>query len=264
MPVPGTHNLRDLGGYRGYAGHRVRCHLLYRSDQLSQLTDEGLAQMQALGIKTIIDLRSEREIEKSPNRDIGAAQTVVCNPSAETAELAASFQANAKDEDRLLVESLSQKMPEDPYEGILVQYRRFANTDASIEAFARAMQLVANPENAPLIFHCRGGKDRTGFLAMLILGALGVSEEDIVADYLVTRSNRAARTDEKMHKYEQYTDNRRVLDYLRALLDTAPAYIASSLREIERISGSLEGYLLGPLGLREEQLRAMRRAYLEE
>lgn len=263
IPISGTQNFRDIGGYLGADGRRVKRGLLFRSDQLSKLDDAGIAALKALGIRTIIDFRSPPERAASPNRDFGA-QTIVCNPSAETAELSASFAAGG-DEDRVLVEQLCARQDlGSAEEGILSQYRTFVTAPRSIEAFRSFMQALAQPDCAPMVFHCRGGKDRTGFAALLILGALGVSEEDIIDDFVKTRLNRAARTQEKLARYRAYTDRADVLDYLAALLDAAPHFIEASIQEIARSSGSISAYLTDILGMTQEQLEGMKQLYLEE
>ncbi len=263
LPVEGTQNLRDLGGYTGAGGKTVRYGLLFRSDQLSKLTKAGEAYLQSLGIRTVIDLRSLPEARKSPNVDFGAQKILRCDPSAETAELAASFQASAAEEDRKLVEhvrmQMEQKAPED---GMLLQYRKFAAHPVCIDAFGRLMREVCDPANAPLIFHCRGGKDRTGFASMLILGALGVSEDEIIADYMITRENRAKRTAVKLEQYRSYTDDPKVLDYLYTLLDTTPDYIQTSIQEIKGQYSSIDNYVKTVYGLTEQQLDVMRDSYL--
>ncbi|MDL2301676.1 tyrosine-protein phosphatase [Lachnospiraceae bacterium OttesenSCG-928-D06] len=261
--IEGTINLRDLGGYIGYEGKTVKKGLLYRSDQLSQLTEKGLDAGRQLGIHTIIDLRSAPEIAKNPNKNIGAQKVILCNPAAETAELAASFQAGAVDEDRLLVEHLCSNPIKDPFEGILSQYQRFVRDSESIKAFSRFMKIVSEPNNAPLLFHCRGGKDRTGYGALLILAALGVSEEQIIADYMQTQINRQERTEEKMKRYATYTDKDSVLAYLRALLECRSTYIETSMNEMKEMEGSIYGYLSKVLGVTEEKRLKMQEAYLE-
>lgn len=263
LPVSGTQNLRDLGGYTGDSGRQVKYGMLYRSDQLAKVAGAGEAYLKNLGIKTVIDLRSLPEARKSPNVDFGALKILRCDPSAETAELAASFQASAADEDRLLVDNVRQKLAgNQPEDGMALQYRKFATHPPCIAAFGRMMKEICDPESAPLIFHCRGGKDRTGFAAMLILGALGVSEADIIADYLVTRDNRAARTEIKMEQYKTYTDDPAVLSYLYTLLDTTPDYMQTSINEIKKQYDTIENYLKAVLGLTASQLEIMKNTYL--
>lgn len=264
IQIDGTQNLRDLGGYEGADGRTVKHGLLFRSDHLHKLTSQGITQIKALDIRTIIDLRSPPEIAATPNAVIDGAQTVMLNPAAETAELSASFQAKGEDEDRILVEQLAaQPLLCNPKDGIITQYRNFVNCQESVAAFGGMMQLVAKTEHAPFLFHCRGGKDRTGYAALLILGALGAGEETIVADYMKTRTNRLARTEEKMASYARYTSRRDVLDYLRSLLEASPEYLQASLEEIQKTSGSLMNYLREKLCLSQEQISQMRDFYLE-
>lgn len=262
LPVPGTQNLRDIGGYRGQDGRQVRYGMLFRSDQLSRLDDAGIAYLRELKIRTIIDLRSLPEIAKSPNQKIGAI-TIHCDPSAETAELAASFQADAENEDRLLVGSIQRQLHKgysDP--GMLLQYRRFATESRCISAFRSMMETVCKADAAPLLFHCRGGKDRTGFAAMVILGALGVSDEEIICDYMLTQKNRAGRTTEKMEQYRHYTSDPAVLEYLQTLLDCSPDYIQASLDEIYKRFQSMEQYIESTYDIPRHILQKFKNMYL--
>ncbi|MCP1103125.1 protein-tyrosine phosphatase [Aequitasia blattaphilus] len=265
LPIDGTHNIRDIGGYIGKGGRKVKMGLLYRGDQLSKVTDQGIEEFKKLNINTIIDLRSPPEIKKSPNQYCGEQKTIHCDPSAETAELAASFQVSAQDEDRMLVEKIKQRVEQsDNGESMYAQYRKFASHPKCIDAFKRLMLEVSKEDSAPLFFHCRGGKDRTGFAAMLILGTLGVSDEDIIRDYLITKENRAQRTQEKMESYRQYTDDQAVLTYLESLLDTAPDFIDASLKELKSNYNSVEQYVKEVLDLDEKAIKRIQDIYLEE
>ncbi|SQE32165.1 Protein tyrosine/serine phosphatase [Mannheimia haemolytica] len=144
----------------------------------------------------------------------------------------------------------------------MAQYRNFVEKAECQTAFAEMLRLATDPENAPLVQHCRGGKDRTGFGAMLLLGILGVSKADIIADYMLTHYNRLARNEEKMAIYRTFTQDQDVLDYLLSLIDTQPEFIEQSLNTIETQYGTIEQYAQRVLGITAKEIEALRANYL--
>lgn len=267
LPVAGMNNFRDMGGYVAHQGKRVKWGKLYRSDHLHNLRDEGVAYLDKLGIQTVIDYRSPNEVAKYPNPPInGREQTFRLDPNAHTAELAAQFSADKHDEDRNLVNKIIAQKVEgnliNRYDIVMAQYRNFVEKAECQTAFAEMLRLATDPENAPLVQHCRGGKDRTGFGAMLLLGILGVSKADIIADYMLTHYNRLARNEEKMAIYRTFTQDQDVLDYLLSLIDTQPEFIEQSLNTIETQYGTIEQYAQRVLGITAKEIEALRANYL--
>lgn len=267
LPVAGMNNFRDMGGYVAYQGKRVKWGKLYRSDHLYNLKEEGVAYLSRLGIQTIIDYRSPNEVAKYPNRTInGEEKTYQLDPNAHTAELAAQFTSDKHDEDRNLVNKIIEQKAQgklnNRYDIVMAQYRNFVEKPECQVVFAQMLRLAANPENAPLVQHCRGGKDRTGFGAMLLLGVLGVSKADIIDDYMLTHYNRLARNQEKMAVYCTFTQDQEVLDYLLSLIDTQPEFIEHSLNIIEAEYGSIEQYVQNVLGISQAEIDRLREGYL--
>lgn len=167
MEFVGLHNFRDLGGYRTADGHRVRWGRLFRADAVSSLRAEEWPRFRELGIGTVIDLRYPYEIEAN---------------------------GRVPQYDGLVYHNLS--VEHRPYEQAALDpaiepARYFADRYAELLAdgtaeLRRALEVIAFEADAPVLFHCRTGKDRTGVLAALLLALLGVSEEDIVDDYALT------------------------------------------------------------------------------
>lgn len=163
-------NVRDLGGLCGAGGRTVREGLLYRTDALSKLHQAGerdLARFAALGLRTVIDLRYPFEIA-------GAGMV----PRVE-----------GLDYHNLSIEHQTYDQAVDgagvPSERFFAD--KYAETirDGAVEIRA-VLEIVADAASAPLAFHCKSGKDRTGIIAALVLTLLGVSREDVVADYALT------------------------------------------------------------------------------
>jgi protein-tyrosine phosphatase len=167
-------NVRDLGGLRAEDGRTVRSGLLYRADALSKLNDAGAEDLQRfakLGLRTVIDLRYPWEIER--NGMVPGAGAVDWH--------------NLSIEHRPYDQSMDK--PGQPSERFFAD--RYAETafDGKVEIRA-ALEVIADADSAPLVFHCKSGKDRTGIIAALILTLMGVPEAEIVADYTLTEQAR--------------------------------------------------------------------------
>lgn len=267
LPVTGLNNFRDFGGYVGAKGLRVKWGQLYRSNHLHRLKPEAEKYIRSLGINTIIDYRSANEIKSSPNTKIGEKQTFHLDATAQTAELAAQFAADPSDEDRALIESVLRDVPKEMVNGqgiqVLEQYRNFVLSDKSKNAFRQMIKVMLDPNNSPSIQHCRGGKDRTGYGVLLIQIMLGVSESDIIDDYMLTHENRLERNKIKMDAYRKITDNEDVLGYLLSLIDTRQSFVIEILETMKKQSGTPSNYIKQELGFTDEDFKTMQDIYLE-
>jgi protein-tyrosine phosphatase len=235
-------NVRDLGGLRGADGRLVRTGLLYRADTLSKLHgagDEDLARYAKLGLRTVIDLRYAYEIDE--------------------------FGRVPADE-RLAYHHLSiEHRPYDQaVDGADLSSERFfadryAETVRDGSAEIRAvLEIVAAADSAPLAFHCRSGKDRTGIIAALLLDLLGVSENDIVADYALTELARPRFIEIWRSR------NPGLEPPLHSHLWRAPApAMRTFLAELARDYGSVAGYLAGTGADADALTAALREQYLD-
>lgn len=166
LSLEGAHNVRDLGGYETPYGVTTGGAFL-RADALAGLTEPDVAALERYGLSLVIDLRASEEAARS--RDPfgeGSAHPEVAYEHVPLIDGMNSGLAAGQ-----IPESLASL-----YCGLL---------DDSSASIARVMSLLAATEGCGL-FHCSAGKDRTGVIAMLLLGLAGVSDEDIVADYAAT------------------------------------------------------------------------------
>lgn len=180
--IEGVINLRDLGGYETQDGLMVRWGSVYRSAQLDRMSEQGVEDMAALGIKTVIDLRFSEETKRYPT-------ILKAVPGADILTWHDEFSGDENDRGDAIKRSWQQSLesndPDQVREAMRVNYPRKLYSHSAIY---RAMLMRLIDEKTPLLFHCAAGKDRTGVAAALILSLLGVSEELIIEDYLVTQS----------------------------------------------------------------------------
>jgi protein-tyrosine phosphatase len=156
LPLDGTRNVRDVGGYRTSDGRRTRWRTLLRSDELTRLPAHGQAQLIELGIRQVIDLRWPEELERSPNVFL-RSDTVRYTPIS------------------LLADDPT------PHGGLAGMYRHVF--DVRAEQLADVTRALLAEDGLPAIVGCAAGKDRTGVTIALLLDLVGVDHATIVDDY---------------------------------------------------------------------------------
>lgn len=268
LRVDGMNNFRDMGGYETSDGKHVKWGMLYRSDHIHNASAAGVEFLKTLGIHTVIDYRSPSEISKYPNPTIDEnVTTYVCDPNAHDAELSAQFTSSKDNEDVNLVNKIIEQKKKgklvNRYDMVLRQYHTFVTKKESKDAFANMLRVLANPKSVASVQHCRGGKDRTGFGALLVLGILGVKKDELLSDYMITHHNRIARNNHKMKGYREITQDEDVLNYLLSLIETRPEFIAASYDSIIEEFGSIEKYAVSELGITTSEIQSLKDLYLE-
>lgn len=250
LPMEGLVNFRDLGGYVTGHGRRVRWDRVYRSDSLEGLTDADLEALDALGVRVVCDLRREEERAVAPSRvqgnpDVRIEHLPIGGLAAETAGMS----------DRMM----RGEIAEVGVETMAGVYMTILELHA--DSFGAVLGLAADPASLPMIVHCTAGKDRTGVASALILAALGVEEEAILADFALTAEYySAAKIAEVRPRLEAAgIDFAKVETYFGA----SPAVLAATLAELRTRYGSVEGYLTGRAGVAPTTIAALRDELLE-
>jgi len=263
IPLEGTFNFRDMGGFYTEEGRRVKTGLVFRSDSLHKLSDLDLKKLEEMNIRTAVDFRSQAEREVQPDRLPKGVRLAVLSPDGETAALAS---ASYKDDEEKIARLTEWEKTYKGHDCLIKnlnsmegQMRTFVTSENSIGAYSSFLTDVAS---IPLVFHCRGGKDRTGWAAALFLSVLKVSREDIIGDYLKTAQYNRDRNKERMDQYRRYTDNKVVLDYLSSLMETKESFIRAAFEEVDRLGG-MEAYLDQACGFYEAHRKRLEEIYLE-
>lgn len=262
-PVPGTQldfaggtNFRELGGYEADEGKHIKWGQIWRGIPTCKLTGEAdRAKLDALGLRLILDLRSSGEVQKEPDYVPDGARLVqICGLCAEDGH-EISF---APDDIAALMKDHEESADGSTF--VQAMYERMLFGNKAFKELFRALEAG----ETPILFHCSAGKDRTGVAAMLILLALGASDETICADYERTNLCRKAEIDAVLAEHaEEIAANPacRMRYYRKAGVDPATAPFV--LRTIRAKYGSAENYLEAEYGLTPARLMRLRRMYLE-
>ena len=256
----GAPNARDLGGLVGADGRRVRVGQLIRTPALGRLTDEDLPVLAKLGPACVLDLRDSSEIAVAPADRFAGEPRVVRLPVHDPEHPVFTYVSAV-----LLghdLDSYAELARQGTAGAMTAIYRWFVTGESARVGFAESVRLAAQAENLPLLYHCSAGKDRTGWLTVILLTALGVDEAAIRADYLrnneLTDSLRAVII-EAMRRRKPELD----VDAVLPVLEVRAEYLDAGYDEVRRVHGSFDAYLRDGLGLTDADLRALRAQLLE-
>ncbi len=238
-----VHNFRDLGGYATADGRSTRWRTLFRSDGLYRLRGaDDMSRVRQLGLKSVIDLRTEREQREQgifPTDDIEVtfhhlSIVDVTWSDTETPEF------------------------DDEVEFLVWGYRDMLEIGSS--RFADALHVLAQTDSLPAVFHCAAGKDRTGVLAALLLSSLGVDDAHICADYGLTQ-DAMQRTIawSKVHRPELAE---RYATIPKAYLAADPRAMQIILAELAQRHGSVRNYVR-EIGVADNTVDALSNLLLE-
>lgn len=165
-PLPDTHNIRDLGGYRRLTGGMTQWRRILRGEALHPLTADSMTELVGHDLSLVIDLRGPHETTVTPHPFVGHAKVQYRNV--------------------VLFDALAPiALAQQPFD----MGRRYCDAlDRCGEQFGDVFRAIANARPGIVLFHCTAGKDRTGVVAAMLLALAGVSREDIVEDYALTAS----------------------------------------------------------------------------
>ncbi len=251
LTLEGAPNFRDLGGYQARDGRHLKWGRIYRSSKLSALSTSDIAYVRRLGVTLICDFRQAMEQELEPT-------ILGDNPTHRVANLPIS-------------PGSSQSFMAGLYKGIIDVHDSAAFMETmnrelvatQMPRYAQMFEFLLAPDQR-LLLHCASGKDRTGFGAALILDVLGVEEDEIVTDYLLT--NACLPLDEELERLSsQVTDasgNALGHEVLRPMLEVRPEYILACFEEIRNRYTSMQAFYQSALGLDEEKITRLRDSYL--
>ncbi|MEV4482363.1 tyrosine-protein phosphatase [Micromonospora coxensis] len=256
----GAPNARDLGGMRTADGRRVRAGRLLRTPALGRLTDEDLPVLGKLAPACVVDLRDASEMSVAPADRLVGEPRVVHLPVHDPAHPVFTYVSAV-----LLghdLEAYDELAEEGTPAAMAAIYRWFVTGESARAGFGAAVRLAAETANLPLLFHCSAGKDRTGWLAVVLLTALGVDDAEIRADYL--RNNELSGSLREV-LLEAMVRRHPTLDpeTVRPVLEVRPEYLDAAYDEVRRVHGSFEAYLRDGLGVTDEVRAALRDNLLE-
>jgi protein-tyrosine phosphatase len=249
LPLQQGSNFRDLGGYSGAGGKKIRWGMIYRSGALPVLSDRDNKLLGSLDIQSIVDLRSLEERQVAPTQlDDRTGAVFIANDYAL----------------KPLMENFARSGGNNMYAGM---EKTFAPQYRSI--FKR---LLAN--DGAVMYHCSAGQDRTGIATALLLSALGVDRETILKDYHLSTPSRRPEWELPKVDPAQYPDNPIVQYYAAAAkkpggIKAEPLYgkdgqshLVTFFAHLEKEYGGVEPYLEKELGIGPAEIAKLRSIYL--
>jgi protein-tyrosine phosphatase len=253
LPLEGAKNFRDLGGYRTSDGHYVRWGLVYRSNQLVNLTARDFEYLNSLGIRLVCDVRSDGERARAPDHWAGDApeffsvpigSNLIATPTADDLKRrVATINSETKDSVRAY--------------DYAVEYAG---------QYAKILRRIAAGD-LPTVEHCTAGKDRTGVFSAILLTALGVSRDTVVQDYML--SNQYLLAPDTIESTT--ADLQRAfglaeppdISTVKTIMTARPETLEATLDKITKTYGSFDTYLRHALELSDSDMALLRQRLLE-
>ncbi|MGV9745334.1 tyrosine-protein phosphatase [Rhodococcus zopfii] len=255
--IPSLANLRDIGGCASRFGGEVRTGVVFRSTDLSRLTDTDRETLDALQITTVFDLRTAAEMERRPDRLPDGAVHVGLDVLAdrEYASVAAALPELVANPE-VVAKELSDGRAE---QYLLGSYRDFVSMSSAASSYRRMATGIAHGE-VPALVHCSAGKDRTGWAAASLLLFAGADEDDVFADYLRTNELLLPTFEPLFARFREVGGDPAVLI---PLLGVQPNYLEAALDEMTNRYGTIEQYFAEGLRLDDDTLQALRTRLVE-
>ena len=260
IALEGQPNFRDLGGYRTKDGRTVKWRQVFRSGELPRLTDEDVATLDDLGIRTVVDFLTKAEIaERGEDRlPYGVRKVPLPMEAGNMGELTAVVAKARRTGD---FTSVPPEINPDIHRRLIKEGREY---------YSALLRELIDPANRPLAFHCSHGIHRTGTGAAILLSALGVPWETIREDYLLSNDTRSDEIQRRLNELKQMDAKNRGIPAeevdttnMEAFYILDGSYIDASLDAAVEEFGSMDAYLRKGLGLTEVELESLREGLLE-
>ncbi|MFL9481145.1 tyrosine-protein phosphatase [Chitinophagaceae bacterium LWZ2-11] len=240
LHVQGAINFRDLGGYKTTDGKQVRWDKVFRSAEISHLSDQDLQLLAEKHINAVVDFRGDDEVSKAKDR-LPANTDYIQLPagSEQTGNMMQAMQGLTSG-DSLMIAFYSRT------DHLSAKYKPF---------FQKLLQL---PDTSALMFHCTAGKDRTGIGAAFFLYALGVPEATIMNDYLASNVYRKDVNEKMVGMMVQMKINEQTA---KDMASVKSAYLQATFNAINNQYGSMDNFLQKELGIGNNEKKILRAKY---
>lgn len=270
IPLDGTINTRDLGGYQSKDGRRIKFRRLIRTDCLSHVTDKDILYIiDVLHARYEVDMRGYDEIKREPNRSIPGV-TFLHMPIQE--ELNKGYEMNPHTnfnvEDKAIQGTIDYLFRMDRNGDMTHSFERVYRDmlkPFGTRHYEEFLRLCMKNKEGSILFHCADGKDRSGLAAAILLLALGVDKETVIQDYLKTNENTKAKAEYREHYLRDvcHVKDEIVIQSIKMVAGVRRNWLEASFDEMERQSGSIENFFLEKLHFSKEDQKELQDNYLE-
>lgn len=260
IPLESLPNTRDLGGMETTDGRHIKSGVLLRSGTLCNASEKDLHILcEDYHLHQIIDFRTLHEQNGKPDPQLPGVSHIG-NPILE--EKALGITREGKADSLSLILQIFRTNPITPEQYMTKMYDDLSTSAYGCQQYSRFLQhLLTNPSGASL-WHCSLGKDRVGVGTALLQYLLGVSMEDIIADYMLTGEYLAAHTEMEVEQARPLARSEKELDCVRAVASVKEEYITSIFTSIEEKFGSMEHYYTDVMHLSKEDQNTLKDLYL--
>jgi len=257
IAIASVPNLRDLGGWPTRDGGYVRAGLLYRSIELDKLAGADMAAFAGLGIRSVYDLRTEAERTAQPDRLPPGTEYVVVDVLKDSVNAAPPQLFKVLSDPKAAEEMLGGGKGLALFES---GYREIFSLPSARAAYHRLFSDLTREEHRPALVHCTTGKDRTGWAAASLLMLLGVSDDLVMKEYLLTNAQLLPAEKPLIEHFQAQGGDP---DVLRPVVGVAPQYLEAALDEMHKQFGTIGGYFSEGLKLGDGAQKALRAAFVE-
>ncbi|NMO00721.1 tyrosine-protein phosphatase [Gordonia sp. TBRC 11910] len=259
LGLPVLTNFRDLGGWSAGDGATVRSRLLFRSKGLTGLDADDRAVLDGLRLSRVYDFRSVDEVTESADPELAGVRNVHLDVLADSPRSIAANMGDKLADPAHAAELTEQLAKPEVHQSICEIYRGLVSFDSARRSFGGFFTgLLDDP--APALFHCTAGKDRTGWAAAAFLSLMGVSRDDVYAEYLLTNDQLLVGLTPLFERFAAAGGDPEVL---KPVFGVVPGYLDAAFAELDTEFGSVAGYFADGLGIDADAQQALREKYLD-
>lgn len=258
LGIASVPNLRDLGGYKTTSGATIANGLVFRANQLFNVSAGDMLKIEKLNLKNVFDLRTAAEKNPAPDELPAGVKNVWLDV---LADVPSSGPANLTS---LLTDpkKANIELGDGKVEALFKQaYRDCISLPSAKTNFRKLFLSLADTNQLPALFHCATGKDRTGWAAAALLTLLGVPREVVMQDYLRSNEYILPMYDTLIQKFVTAGGSKSIP---LAIFGVREEYLNAAFDEVQTKYGSIEKYFSEGLGITVEQQTAMRKLYLKD
>jgi protein-tyrosine phosphatase len=263
VEIENNNNTRHFGGYKAADIKTIIKRKLIRSGAPSGFSKKDIALLlNEYNLKCVVDLRTEYEISENPSLAEIPGVSYSVFPLSADIQQSLSFNGDTANVLVRLVKSAGGTA-EAVAEAMKKTYTHIVTDEALIERTRKIFDILLDNADGCVLFHCAGGKDRTGVMSTLILSALGVGRDTIMQDYLDTNAYINAGAAKQLEELSAETKDSEITEGVKQFVFAHKAYLENVLTTVNGTYGSMDNYLEQALGLTASKIARLRATYTE-
>lgn len=263
IDTPDISNARQLGGYTGADGKKVKSNVLIRTAGLDRISDKTAKKLsEKYNVKSVVDFRFGYERERFLDKEIPDAENISVSlfemdmTGANNMEMMNRVTAAGNNKSRKLAEYAKTGQLSTLYTDILL-------SSQSQKGFSQFFDILLNNTEGAVLWHCSYGKDRTGLAAALLLYALGVDEDTIMKDFLLTNEVYKDKISDLREELKNMGCDEKAVNEAQAIAGVKGEYLTAAFDAVKSEYGSVQDYIKNQLGVSDEEIERLKNMYLE-